>query len=71
MTTPTMLMTGENDLRTPMSQTEEFYQALKLREVPTAMIRFKDEWHGTSSKPSNAMRSLLCLRSWFRKRARR
>ena len=45
--TPTMLMTGVNDLRTPMSQTEEFYQALKLRKVPTAMIRFNDEWHGT------------------------
>ena len=37
--TPTMLMTGERDLRTPMSQTEEFYQALKFRKVPTAMIR--------------------------------
>ena len=46
--TPTMLMTGVNDLRTPISQTEEFYEALKLRKVPTAMIRFNDEWHGTS-----------------------
>ena len=63
--TPTMLMTGVNDLRTPMSQTEEFYQALKLRKVPTAMIRFNDEWHGTSSKPSNFMRTQLYLRRWF------
>ncbi|HUF27216.1 MAG TPA: S9 family peptidase [Gemmatimonadaceae bacterium] len=63
--TPTMLMTGVNDLRTPMAQTEEFYQALKLRRVPTAMIRFNDEWHGTSSKPSNFMRTQLYLRSWF------
>ncbi|MGH7719836.1 MAG: S9 family peptidase, partial [Gemmatimonadaceae bacterium] len=63
--TPTMLMTGVNDLRTPISQTEEFYQALKLRKVPTAMIRFNDEWHGTSSKPSNFMRTQLYLRSWF------
>src|SRR4029453_9841305 len=44
--TPTMLMTGVNDLRTPMPQTEQFYSALKLRNVPTAMIRFNDEGHG-------------------------
>jgi dipeptidyl aminopeptidase/acylaminoacyl peptidase len=60
-----MLMTGELDLRTPMPQTEEFYQALKMRKVPTAMVRFKDEWHGTSSRPSNFMRTQLYLRSWF------
>ena len=67
VTTPTMLMTGEDDLRTPISQTEEFYEALRLRKVPTVMIRFKSEWHGTSSKPSNFMRSQLYLREWFKK----
>ena len=63
--TPTMLMTGENDLRTPMPQTEEYYQALRVLKVPTAMVRFQDEWHGTSSRPSNFMRTQLYLRSWF------
>lgn len=67
VTTPTMLMTGVNDLRTPMEQTEQFYRALKLRKVPTAMIRFNDEWHGTSSKPSNFLRTQLYMRSWFQK----
>lgn len=65
VTTPTMLMTGENDLRTPMGQTEEFYQALRYRDIPTAMLRFKNEWHGTSSRPSNYMRTQLYLRAWF------
>ena len=65
--TPTILMTGVNDLRTPISQTEEFYEALKIRKVPTAMIRFNNEWHGTSSTPSNFMRTQLYLRSWFDK----
>jgi dipeptidyl aminopeptidase/acylaminoacyl peptidase len=65
--TPTMLMTGVNDLRTPISQTEEFYEALKIRKVPTAMIRFNNEWHGTSSTPSNFIRTQLYLRSWFDK----
>lgn len=65
--TPTMLMTGVNDLRTPMGQTEEYYEALKVRKVPTAMIRFNNEWHGTSSTPSNFLRTQLYLRSWFEK----
>jgi dipeptidyl aminopeptidase/acylaminoacyl peptidase len=69
--TPTMLMTGVNDLRTPMPQTEEFYQALKVLKVPTAMVRFNDEWHGTSSKPSNFIRSQLYLRDWFTKHSRK
>lgn len=65
--TPTMLMTGVNDLRTPMGQTEEYYEALKVRKVPTAMLRFNNEWHGTSSTPSNFIRTQLYLRSWFDK----
>ncbi|MEZ4417491.1 MAG: S9 family peptidase [Gemmatimonadota bacterium] len=65
--TPTMLMTGEMDLRTPMPQTEEFYTALRLRKVPTVMVRFKNEWHGTSSRPSNFLRTQLYLQDWFKK----
>ncbi len=65
--TPTMLMTGELDLRTPISQTEEFYEALKIRRVPTAVVRFYEEFHGTTSKPSNFMRTQLYLRYWFEK----
>ena len=33
-----------------MPQTEQFYSALKLLKVPTAMVRFNDEWHGTTSQ---------------------
>ncbi|HJY86447.1 MAG TPA: S9 family peptidase [Candidatus Acidoferrales bacterium] len=69
--TPTMLMTGELDMRTPISQTEEFYEALKVRKVPTAMVRFNEEYHGTSSKPSNFLRTQLYLRYWFEKYMRR
>ncbi len=65
--TPTMLMCGEEDLRTPISQTEEYYQALKMNKVPTVMIRFKDEYHGTSSKPSNFLRTHGYINAWFDK----
>lgn len=65
--TPTMLMTGVQDLRTPMPQTEQFYSALRLLKVPTAMVRFNNEWHGTTSTPSNFIRTQLYHRYWFDK----
>ncbi len=63
--TPTMLMTGERDLRTPMEQTEQYYRALKLRKVPTAMVRLTDGWHSRSYPPTNFVRVQLLLRNWF------
>jgi len=63
--TPTMLMCGEDDLRTPISQTEEYYQALKMNKVPTVMIRFNKEYHGTGSKPSNFLRTHGYINAWF------
>ncbi len=68
--TPTMLMCGVEDLRTPISQTEEYYQALKVQKVPTVMIRFNEEFHGTGSKPSNYLRTQLYLYHWFRRYGR-
>jgi dipeptidyl aminopeptidase/acylaminoacyl peptidase len=65
--TPTMIMTGVNDLRTPVEQAEEFYEALRVRKVPTELIRFNNEWHGTSSTPSNFLRTQLYLMAWFEK----
>ena len=65
VTTPTLLMTGERDLRTPMEQTEQYYRALRLRQVPTAMIRLTDGWHSRNSPPTNFLRVQLYLRLWF------
>ena len=65
--TPTLLMTGVLDLRTPMSQTEEYYAALKTLGVPAVMLRFNQEFHGTSSMPSNFLRTQLYIMSWFAK----
>lgn len=66
--TPTLIMTGELDRRTPIPQSEEFYQALKYRGVPAALLRFDQEFHGTESiKPSNWMRTQLYMMSWFQR----
>ena len=66
VTTPTLVMTGEEDLRTPMAQSEEYYAALKIRGVPAKLMRFDSEYHGTGSKPSNAMRTILYMVSWYK-----
>jgi len=65
VTTPTLLMTGTQDLRTPLSQAEEFYAALKFLGVPTVLIPINGEFHGTWSKPSNLLRTQLYLQAWF------
>ncbi|MBI4513292.1 MAG: prolyl oligopeptidase family serine peptidase, partial [Gemmatimonadetes bacterium] len=65
--TPTLVMTGELDLRTPMPQSEEYFAALKMRGVPTTLLRFKEEYHGTGSKPSNFVRTLLYMLDWYGK----
>ena len=70
VTTPTLLMTGVLDRRTPMPQTEEYYSALKVRGVPVTLLQFEGEYHGTASKPSNFIRTQLYMMSWFKKYAR-
>lgn len=65
VTTPTMLLTGEADYRTPMSETEQFYQALKLNKVETAMVRIPDAPHGIYRRPSNLMSKVEHILWWF------
>jgi len=66
VTTPTMLLDGELDLRTPIEQTEQYYRALKLRKVDTVMVRIADEYHGIGFRhPSNRIAQILYLREWF------
>lgn len=65
--TPTMLMTGEADHRTPISETEQFYQALQLRDVDTAMVRIPEASHSIYSRPSNLMAKTAYILYWFEK----
>lgn len=65
--TPTIVMTGELDARTPMAQSEEYYAALKMRGVPSKLVRFHDEFHGTGSKPSNWLRTTLYMMDWYKR----
>jgi len=66
VTTPTMVMTGEADLRTPMSQSEEYYRALKMLKKETLLVRMPNEFHGWR-RPSHRMLQQLYLQAWFEK----
>ena len=64
--TPTMVMTGEADLRTPMGQSEEYYRALKMLKKDTLLVRMPDEFHGWR-RPSHRLLQSLYLMAWFEK----
>ncbi len=62
--TPTMLMTGEVDYRTPSSEAEQFYQALKLRRVDTALVRVPNASHDISARPSLLIDKVAYVLAW-------
>jgi acylaminoacyl-peptidase len=63
--TPTMLLTGESDYRTPIAEAEQYYQALKLRKVDTVMVRIPEASHGMTARPSNLMAKVDNILAWF------
>jgi len=65
VTTPTALLTGEADLRTPMSQSEEYYQALQIRGVDTVLIRVPGAYHGIAARPSQLIAKVDNILAWF------
>ncbi|TRW50157.1 S9 family peptidase [Aliidiomarina halalkaliphila] len=67
VTTPTLLFTGESDHRTPISETEQYYQALQLRGIDTAMVRIPGASHSLHARPSNHMAKPAYVIYWFDK----
>ncbi|HAS59710.1 MULTISPECIES: S9 family peptidase [unclassified Algoriphagus] len=63
--TPTMLLTGENDYRTPISESEQYYAALKLQGVESAMVRIPNASHGLVNRPSMLLGKNAAILSWF------
>ncbi len=64
--TPTLLMVGTDDRRTPSSEAEQYYQALKLRDVPTALIRVPGaSHHGLADRPSQEAAEAAAILAWF------
>jgi len=63
--TPTLLITGEDDHRTPSSEAEQFYQALKLRKIDTALLRIPGASHEINTRPSNMLAQVLNTIGWL------
>jgi acylaminoacyl-peptidase len=63
--TPTMLITGEADYRTPISESEQYYQALQLRGIETAFVRIPEASHGIAARPSHMLSKVLHVLAWF------
>ena len=65
VTTPTMLLTGESDHRTPMPESEQFFQALKLRGIDSALVRIPEASHSIYARPSQLIAKVDNILAWF------
>ncbi len=65
--TPTMVVTGEQDFRTPMSESEQYYQALRLRGVDTLLVRVPGAPHALDQRPSQLISRIAHILAWFAK----
>ncbi len=64
--TPTMVITGEQDLRTPMAESEELYFALKAKHVDSVLVRIPDEPHGIrGASPSHRIAKVEHILGWL------
>ena len=60
-----MLLTREADCRTPISESEQYYQALRLRKVESVMVRIPAASHGLTARPSNLIAKVAHILKWF------
>ena len=65
--TPTLIITGEEDLRTPLSESYQLFHALKMRGIDTAVIRLPGASHDMSRRPSQLMAKVANIVAWFDK----
>ena len=65
--TPTMVLAGENDFRTPISESEQYYKALKLQKVEAALVRVPEASHNIAARPSHLVSKVAHILKWFDK----
>src|SRR4029453_11657922 len=63
--TPTMIMTGEEDHRTPMAESEQLYQALKMAGAEAVLVKMPGEPHYLAHRPSHHMQKIAYIQGWF------
>jgi dipeptidyl aminopeptidase/acylaminoacyl peptidase len=67
VSTPSMVMVGTADLRTPLSESKQFYHALKLRKVDTALVEIPGASHAITRRPSQLITKVAHVLAWFEK----
>ncbi len=63
--TPTLVMVGGADLRTPLSEAKQLYHALKIREIDTALVEMPGAPHFIAGKPSQLIAKIDHILAWF------
>ena len=68
VTTPTLVVVGSEDYRTPVSDSEQYYEALKLRGIPTALVKVPGASHGgLAARPSQSAAKASAILDWFQR----
>ena len=67
VTTPTLVMVGLSDLRTPLSEAKQLYHALKVRKIETALVQIPGSYHFISNRPSQLITKTDHILAWFKK----
>jgi dipeptidyl aminopeptidase/acylaminoacyl peptidase len=66
--TPTLVVVGSEDYRTPVSESEQLYAALQIRGVPTALVKVPGASHGgIAARPSQSAAKAGAILAWFDK----
>jgi len=65
--TPTLVMVGTADLRTPLFEAKQLYHALKLRKIETALVEIPGSYHFISNRPSQLITKIDHILAWFEK----
>jgi len=66
--TPTLVVVGAEDYRTPVSESEQLYSALKLKGVPTMLVKVPNASHGgIAARPSQSAAKASAIIAWFDK----
>jgi dipeptidyl aminopeptidase/acylaminoacyl peptidase len=64
--TPTLIVVGENDYRTPASESEQYYGALQIRGIPSGLIIVPGANHGgLTARPSQSAAKAAAIIAWF------
>lgn len=68
VSTPTLVVVGDQDFRTPVSDSEQYYEALKLRGVATALVKVPGASHGgLAARPSQSAAKASAILAWYQR----